>query len=345
MSDFAADPPSPEIEDPHPRVGARPVPSCLVRAGTSRFIVVDRRHAPPGASDREIAAGLFGSTVADGLGGDHYQLNKLAIWRATAENEVDFTFFALAPGSREVCQGAECGHAAVAVARVVAEEEERHGTPIGVRNVDTGQRMEIAPESAGDGFDGQCRGTIVHEPALPPIEAMAMGPIPGHGERPRWEVVHAGNVFGLVPGISTCDDQPRRRRIQAETLDCARQAGVRNASPEFVRTIAFDLQWLSETRARIDAVCHNGDQRHNSLPLSGCAALCNRLSCLRIEELRIDQGVRSSEIAFDFDARSPSGAERVGVSMRFDSGSWRIHATSNSTSVRMLLRGEAFLSS
>ncbi len=282
--------------------------------------------------------------MADGLGGDHYQLNKLAVWGSTAGNEVDFTFFALAPGSREVCRGAECGHAAVAVARVVAEGS-TDGTPVRVRNVDTGQRMEVAPATVGEGFDGRCCGSIVHEPPLPPVEAVAMGPIPGHGERPGWEVIHAGNVFALVPGISTCDDQPRRRRIQAETLDCARQAGVRNARPEFVRTISFDLQWLSETRARIDAICHNGDQRHNSLPLAGCAALCNRLACLRLEELRVDPNAGPADIAFGFEAGSPSGVEEVGVSMRSDQGSWRIHTTSNSTSVRLLFSGTAFLAS
>ena len=179
--------------------------------------------------------------MADGLGGDHYQLNKLAIWRSTAENEVDFTFFVW---HREVARSAGSGMRARGGGGRPGGRGRRAAGRRSGRNVDTGQRMEIAPESAGDGFDGQCRGPRL---PLPPSRRWRWDRFPATGKASL-----GGGPRGkrLRPGArnSTCDDQPRRRRIQAETLDCAGQAGVRNASPEFVRTIAFDLQWLSETR-------------------------------------------------------------------------------------------------
>lgn len=322
--------------------GRAAIRTSLVRSGTSRFIVVDRRDLPAGMADRHVAAGLFGDTIADGLGGDHYQLNKLAIWIPTGPNEVEFTFFSLAPGTRSVAQGAECGHAAVAVARVAAEAIRTDGRLV-VRNADTGQRMAVDLDPEGGIADGDRTGTVVYDPPLPPVDASRMGPLSGRDGDLGWEIVHAGNVFALVPGSRTCDDADLRRLIQAETLDWARRTGVSNASPEFVRTISYDIRWISETSARIEATCHNGDQRHNSLPISGNVALCNHVAHLRIRDLAATSSTDDGDLAFSFETRSQGGVENVGVDLARRPEGWMIRSTSSTTNVRLLFRGTAFI--
>ena len=325
--------------------GGAAIRTSLVRSGTSRFIVVDRRDIPAGMADRHVAAGLFGETVADGLGGDHYQLNKLAIWTPTGPNEVGFTFFSLAPGTRSIAQGAECGHAAVAVARVAAETIRTDGRLV-VRNADTGQRMAVGLDPEGGIADGDRTGTVVYDPPLPPVDAFRAGPPAGREEEDvSWEIVHAGNVFALVPGSRTCDDADLRRLIQAETLDWARRTGVSNASPEFVRTIAYDIRWTAETAARIDATCHNGDQRHSSLPISGNVALCNHVAHLRIDDLAATSSTDGGDLVFSFETRSQGGVEDVGVELARRPEGWMIHSTSSTTNVRLLFQGTAFIAS
>ena len=319
----------------------------LVRAGTSRIIVVDRRDAPADVDDADLALRLFGrDSVGDGLGGDHYQLNKLAIWRPTASGGFEFTFFNLAPGSRRVSRGAECGHAAVAVALVAGPDRGpgESGTPIRVRNVDTDQILDVSPRTGPEDPFGARLARVIHDPPVVAARGVELAMPPDSAKEIRWEVVPAGNLFALVPGVDTCEDGDVRETIQSMTLEWARTAAVPKARKEFVRTISHDVRWLDDAQARVEAVCHNGAERHNSLPVSGSAALCNQLAIDRMLGSDFAMPGDPEEVDFEFDVRSISGGEIVRVHARHRSGSWRIESTSCNTHARLLIEGTAFLS-
>ena len=323
------------------------VRACLVRSGTSRFIVVNRQDAPSDLDERTLALELFGgNSVADGLGGDHYQLNKLAIWQQTLGGELEFTFFSLAPGSRVVSRGAQCGHAAVAVALVSEGRRpaSERGGPVRVRNVDTGQILEVSPRSAADEPIGSCHARIIHEPPVSMANGTELVVSATDHDEIRWEAVAAGNIFALIPGRQLLDDPKRRREIQAVTLEWARTESVPNASEEFVRSITYDVQWETPTHARIDAVCHNGDERHNSLPVSGSSALCDHLTLKRLLDRDFPTTPDREDIEFVFHVTSVSGTEVVEVHASHRSGSWTIQSTSCTTNARLLIEGIAFLS-
>ena len=323
------------------------VRTCLVRAGTSRIIVVNRSDAPSGVEDSNLALRLFGrESVADGLGGDHYQLNKLAIWNQATSGGLEFTFFNLAPGSRRVSQGAECGHAAVAVALVAGSDRSNDGSsqPIRIRNVDTGQVLEVAAPSGDRDRPGDCVARVIHEPPIVAGNHTELEAPTGSGGQLHWDVVPAGNIFALIPDRKACDDPRARREIQASTLEWARTSGLPNAREEFIRAISYDATWEQRDRCRVEAVCHNGVERHNSLPVSGSSALCNQLVLDRLESPEFAPPRDRDELEIEFDLTSVSGVEIVTVEARRRSGHWEIASTSCTTNVRLLFEGTAFLS-
>lgn len=319
------------------------VGTCLVRSGTSRIIVVNRRDAPSGIEDSDLALRLFGrDSVADGIGGDHYQLNKLAIWNRHATDGIEFAFFNLAPGSRRVSRGAECGHAGVAVALVAGPD--RPDEPVRVRNVDTGQLLEVASHWASKGRSGAFLAKVIHDPAITVMNEAELVATSPTGDELRWETVPAGNIFALVPSLNTCDDEAARRQIQRVTLEWARDTGRVNASAEFIRTISYDARWEDAARCRVDAVCHNGSEKHHSLPVSGSSALCTHLAVHRLRSAGLPPSTDPNRFRIEFDLTSVSGTETVTVEAERRSGDWGILSTSCSTNARLLLEGITFLS-
>ena len=102
---------------------------------------------------------------------------------------------------------------------------------------------------------------------------------------------------------------------------------------------------VAETAARIDATCHNGDQRHSSLPISGNVALCNHVAHLRIDDLAATSSTDGGDLVFSFETRSQGGVEDVGVELARRPEGWMIHSTSSTTNVRLLFQGTAFIAS
>ena len=318
------------------------VATCLVRSGTSRIIVVNRGDAPSGIEDSELALRLFGrDSVADGIGGDHYQLNKLALWNRHATDGIEFAFFNLAPGSRRVSRGAECGHAGVAVALVAGPG--RLDGPVRVRNVDTGQLLEVASHEASKGRSGAFLAKVIHDPPITVMNEAELVATSPTGEVLRWETVPAGNIFALVPGLNTCDDEVVRRKIQTVTLEWARDTGHDNASAEFIRTISYDARWEDAGRCRVDVECHNGSEKHNSLPVSGSSALCTHLAVHRLRSAGPPPSADPGRSRIEFDLTSVSGTEIVTVEAERRSDDWEIVSTSCSTNARLLLEGTMFL--
>ncbi len=197
---------------------------------------------------------------------------------------------------------------------------------------------------ASEGRSGAFVAKVIHDPAITvmnDVELVATSPT---GDELRWETVPAGNIFALVPGVNSCDDEDARRTIQTVTLEWARDTGHAKASAEFIRTISYDARWEDAARCRVDAVCHNGPERHNSLPVSGSSALCTHLAVHRLRSAGPPHSADPGRSRIEFDLTSVSGTEIVTVEAEHRSDDWGIVSTSCSTNARLLLEGTMFLS-
>ena len=259
--------------------------------------------------------------------------------------DFEFAFFNLAPGSRSVSRGAECGHAAVAVTVVAGPTRPDHelGEPVRIRNVDTGQILEVPAGSGEVNPLGSCRAKILHEPPIGRLDEVELTTMSSAGKSLHWTVIPAGNIFALVPNCSTCNDEAIRRDILSTTLQWARDSGLPNGSEEFIRTICHEPHWEEVSRCRVEVVFWNGVERHNSLPVSGATMLCNHLALERLASSDGRPPDDLDEIEIEFDVNSITRMESVTVHARRIRGSWVIVATSCSTTARLLFEGTAFL--
>ena len=314
------------------------VSAAMVRAGTSRIIVADGRTAPEGMTHEELSYHLLGhGDPSNGLGGEHYQLNKVAIWRPAEPPFIDFHFFNLDPGEQKMVMGAECGHAAAAVGMVAGLEEPEQFDPslIRVRNADTRQIIDFKTHVPERFWNAPCTINLHAEDQDIPPHRDEMH-IDGGGDV-LWHVVHHGNSFALVQGFEATESPEVRRHIESHTIEHAREVGRRNIGPEFVRVIPHTAEWESRTHARVQACCWNGEEKHKSLPVSGAIALCDFLACRQCSN---DPSSDTKECTYTFTIDSPTSSEPGSVHMIRSGASWSIVWSGYDTFVRLLVACE-----
>ena len=318
------------------------VEACVVRSGTSRIIVVDGRTLPPHMDPSEIADHLLGrGDLADGLGGEHYQLNKVAIWSASSEDVAEFHFFNLDPTLKTITVGSECGHAAAAVGMVAAVSEPRRFNSISVpvHSLDTGQRFEYRSHDAGRCWNAPCTLRLFPEASPPAIHSKVAAQ--DHREDIPFDVVHHGNSFALVPGISGLESAKIRRQIALSTVEMARRDRRTNDRPEYVRVLPYEIEWLSDTTATVTATCFNGEVRHKSLPISGAIALCDLLALKRVDEFPPPGDPQ--RMRFEFELQSPHGTKPGNVELVRRDDSWMVDWTGYDADVRLLFACNAVI--
>ena len=318
------------------------VEAFVVRSGTSRIIVVDGRTLPSGMEPPEIADHLLGrGDLDDGLGGEHYQLNKVAIWKSSSEGVAEFHFFNLDPTLKTITVGSECGHAAAEVGMVAAISEPKRFDPIAVpiQSLDTGQRFEFHSHDSGRCWNGPCTLRLLAEASPPSIHAAVAAQ--AHREDIPFEVVHHGNSFALVPGISGLESAAIRRQIARTTAEMASRDRRTNNGPEYVRVMPYEIEWLSDTTATVTATCFNGEVRHKSLPISGAIALCDLLALKRASESPRFGDLEA--LRFEFELQSPHGTKPGNVELVRRHGSWMVDWTGYDAEVRLLFACNAVI--
>lgn len=314
------------------------VSATIVRAGTSRIIVADERTIPEGMNHEELSYHLVGhGDPSNGLGGEHYQLNKVAIWRSTESPFVDFHFFNLDSGEQKMIVGAECGHAAAAVAMVAGLKEPEHFdvSMIRVRNADTRQIIDFKTHDPERFWNASCTIQLHAEDQdiAPHRDELH---IEG-GCDVLWHVVHHGNSFALVQGFASAESPEVRKQIEAHTIEHARQVGRRNIGHEFVRVIPHVVEWESKTHARVRASCWNGEEKHKSLPVSGAIALCDFLAYRQCSN---DPPPDTEECTYTFSIDSSTSIEPGSVHMTKNGDSWSIAWSGYDTTVRLVAASE-----
>jgi|GEM_PF-6901534 len=318
---------------------------ALVKSGTSRIIVVDGRTAPSGMQLSELAGKLLGhDDLLGSLGGQNYQLNKVAIWKPS-EGIAQFHFFNLDTNLTKIISGAECGHAAAAVGLMAILEQSTDSSERNARviNLDTHQVIVCSPISSERFWNTLCKITVFeHEQATAPLIQTV------HVDELNIEtkccVFHHGNSFALVEGLYSCENLFVRRSITSKVVESARESKRSNLGVEYVRCIPYAVEWLSSRQAVVRCRCYNSDKMHQSMPVSGAIVLCEYLSMLRLAEIGESEFSDVEESKFLFAMESPSGREPAEVSMKKTDGEWFVESTCINSEIQLLFLCKAILS-
>lgn len=314
----------------------------VVRSGTSRIIVADQRSLPRDMKLDEVANHLLGhGDPANGLGGEHYQLNKVAIWNPSSEDVAEFHFFSLDPSLRTITSGSECGHAAAAVGMVAAISEPDRFDPssVPIRSLDTNQRFEYRAHDTTRFWNATCTLELTADTEDSSIHSETLRP--GHRAEIRFDVVLHGNSFALVSGMIGLESSDIRRAIVTSTSELAGRNHRVNCSEEYVRIIPYEIEWQSETAGTVIASCFNGEARHKSLPISGAIALCDCLALKRVAEHPPADDVE--DLNFSFMLESPHSTKPGGVRLVRRDGAWVVERTGYDADIRLLFSCQAII--
>jgi 2-methylaconitate cis-trans-isomerase PrpF len=328
---------------------AFPISCAVVRCGTSRAVIVNGPELPGHEREREEALLnlIMGRGIADGLGGEHYQLNKVAaVYPSHLPDHFCFQFYQVDRAKGSLMADLECanvaaGAAMFAMLRGIATPNAWGGL-VGV-NLGTRQHVELRPlgspamamsgpwmvrfphdgQSVRESFSGEEPLTLAHP----------------DGRTVDYWVVERGNVFVLT---QTAPEDMEPELVEALAQQGSELASMIGADPSRARApkvLAYSVESRELTQARIRAACFFNGERHASLPGSGAMCLASCLAVTHLEEVRPE----GSEGVLLFQLIHPSGEMQVAVHWERTPQGYRVATTEFATPVRLLLVGNAML--
>ena len=313
--------------------------SCaIIKSGTSRFVVLREEELPVGRTRGKIILDLLANAIStEGVGGQHYQSNKVAVMGpGRGEASFVFHFYQVVPESRRLLSKMECSNAAsssglAAMLLGVARAGSNH-TMKSV-NMATDQAVELVPPE-GDCWAGDwgVRFTNLHYLWSHLTRSAQPFRFKHRGVIVNGEIVSHGNVFVMtnLPMGSIRPDLVKALTRRGE--DFARKLGHPDTLP---KVLVYDVKEKSGLELRCDATCFSEGQQHHSLPGSGAMALGAFLTARGY--LPLPEKSRNAKTVFRF--THPSGKLTARVHLSRGSAHWEIHATSFDTPVRLLMYG------
>lgn len=335
------------VESDMSRQGFMSMPVSVIRCGTSRVLAVIG-STWPGTPER-LATQLFGELCADGLGGEHYQLNKLVIIAPTSDpHHFEFLFVQYDRRDNSALAGLECGNLCAAAGLVAVDRGIATPAPDGVvyaTNVGTMQAVGIRPTSMVGPVSTFSVSFLYPEGLTPHGYSGDEGDEVDLGlETPvRFWVVDHGNLFVLANLHPSSLTAERAERLEIAGRELARDSG--SGAARLPKVIAYsiddDSAWSYGTPdgagavpVRVEAACASGGQLHSSLPGSG--AMCTS-AFLAGAKIGTSGAPPDGYIEFEFE--HPSGT----LATRACFESWNSHtmitATEFLTDVRVLIHG------
>jgi 2-methylaconitate cis-trans-isomerase PrpF len=307
---------------------------AVVRCGTSRIVVFDGRDLPdPPAREAELAELMLGGgQQADGLGGDHYQLNKVAVvWPDPPGFR--FRFYQVDRSARSLVGDLECANAAAGAAVFALLRGQASLDETGVveaSNDGTGQRVVLRPHHRNF-WDCAWDVRFLLEERTPRrfSGGAPLALVSSSGEQVALWVIEQGNVFVLA--------DVSRAHLEEAGGAIALQLGSdphRAAGP---KVVTYDVRSVEAETVQAAVACFYRGERHASLPGSAAMCLASFLAGWRLDQLpaTAERGM------FVFDLHHPAGTLPVRVHWLRHAGFDWICATEFTTSVRLLLRGSA----
>jgi len=308
-------------------------------------VVLDGYDLPEApAREAELARLMMGESRADGLGGDHDQLNKAVVVWPAGEHTFRFRDYQIIERSgRRLVGDLECPHAASAAAVFAllrGHVQLDVDGALEALNEGTGQRILLRPEDAGAFWEGPWHVRFLPEPGSVPCRPSGSAPlslVATDGGVVRFWVVEQGNVFSFAEVEPARIDAELGRRLEAATRAVALKRGSdpgRAASPE---VIAYSLGAVDELAIHAAVTCFYNGELQTSLP--GSAAMCFAAFLAGRHLDRIPGEHERGALVVHL--HHGSGNLPVTVHWTRHHGEDRIAATELTTSVRLLLRGAA----
>lgn len=338
-----------ETDHQQPFLDSIPSVSCsTVCCGTSRVIVFFGEELPAeeGPLYHFLFKALMGErSAAEGLKGDHYQFNKVAIvYPGDWPSELKFIFFQLDSQSQRLIRNLECGNLSVGAGMMALIERmnslDENGS-LFARNEGTGQQMELIPHDIYRFWD--CDWTVrflngnnhqyiysqAHYGALPVNESESID---------YW-MVEQGNVFIFVnahpemanPALLEMLEEAGKQKAGVMRLD-----PVKSSLPKIIFYCTNEANFHQPI---VEACCFFKGEMHQSLPGSGSMSLASFLTASLISE----NGVPIPSGTLVFTIVHPSGSLKVSVDWETRKDEIVIANTSFTTSAKLLLHGKLAL--
>lgn len=330
---FVFDPLAPDLRARVPHVSA-----AIIRSGTSRLLILRQEDIPAGRARAAFILDLLAtSTANDGVGGAHYQSNKVAVIAGgQGDYALEFQFYQVIPQTKKLFARMECSNAASAsglaallFGLVPAETE----AAIPCINHATGQSVEVVPP-AGSFWDGgwEVRFTRLHHLWHRMAQKSQPFALVAEGVSAEGDLVQHGNVFVFVRLPPQAATPGLVAALNARGQDYGQSIG----HPETLPKVIFYRPRPSEDGvAAYDVTCFSEGQQHHSLPGSAAMALGAFLTAKGAVPLPADQPRATTHFEFFH----PSGSFAAKVHLARGSSHWEIKATSFVTPVRLLMLG------
>jgi 2-methylaconitate cis-trans-isomerase PrpF len=341
MSDVALE----EVAEEPRTVVRRGVPelSCaIVRSGTSRLVVLQAEQLPSDRSRHRVILDLMANEVAtDGLGGSHYQSNKVAVIGGAHEHH-DFTFhfYQVDRKARRLYSRMECSNAASASAVVAML---RGIVPTGQAgsfctvNLATHQQIELTPpEQEWWRRDWGIRFVRLRQLWAHMTETREPFGFTHGGLTVRGDIVQHGNIF-VMTALPVDQVDPGLVGKLAALGDAYAARVGHPTSPS--KVLIYHVVSVSGSGLECDATCFSEGQQHHSLPGSAAMAMGAFLTTTELVNLPEDADAGETDFRFNH----PSGSMGAHVHLKRGPKHWEIDSTSFETPVRLLMHGELVL--
>ena len=312
---------------------------ALINSGSSRTLCLNGHHVTDylGLADPQISHQLFGDDIA-GLGGNHYQANKLVIVRGGAdEHSISFRFVQYDAESETVIYGAECSNAATSAAVFALSQQivvADHNYCIHAYNEGSGQSIRLVAEDPWRFSNGRWRIIFDRQPGFDNEKSVCLRADCG-GKTLEFTLVEKGNLFAFVEIPASEIDENVLRGIQESVEQHTGQ--LEYSAPKI---IFFESTHVWANQAWINAVCVFRGQRHRSIP--GSAAMC-LAGFLAQRRSAAALGTEWLAEELHLNIRHPGGVLTVTVNGEISDGRYQLRNTQIETSVRTLLMGSLFL--
>lgn len=317
--------------------------SCaMVRSGTSRLVVLRADQLPSDRARHKVILDLMANELAtDGLGGQHYQSNKVAVvGRRDERHDFTFQFYQVDPKARRLYSRMECSNAASASAVAAMLDDV---TPSGAGgcfrtvNLATKQQVELVPPAAqwwcGDWGVRFVGLRHLWEHMTETREPFAFD---HHGLAVRGDIVEHGNIF-VMTALPVDKVDPGLVSALAALGDAYAVRVGHPPSPS--KVLIYRVASATKSGMVCDATCFSEGQQHHSLPGSAVMAMGAFLTANGL--LQLPQDAPAAETRFRF--HHPSGEMQARVHLVRGHKHWKIDSTSFETPVRLLLHGDIVL--
>jgi 2-methylaconitate cis-trans-isomerase PrpF len=310
----------------------------MIRSGTSWFIVLLESELPVGRARSKLILDLLAVAVpTDGVGGRHYQSNKVAVLsRDRGEASFVFHFYQVMPEARRLYSAMECSNAASAsglAAMLLGMARPNHAGILHSINVATNQRVELIPpnEECWEG-DWRVCFTNLHHLWAHITESAHPFRFRHNGMLVTGAVLRHGNIF-VMTELPVTKVTPALVIALSERGEAyAKSIGHPATLP---KVIVYEVTGKTRSEVQCDTVCYSEGQQHHSLPGSAAMALGAFLTARN--ELPLPLKGEHARTTFRF--THPSGQLTAKVRLSRGSSHWQIDATSFDTPVRLLMFG------